>query len=41
MTGPWFRVVPFALGSSELAKMREPLADLNPSYWALEYGFRN
>ncbi len=25
----------------ELAKMREPLTDLNPSYWVLEYGFRN
>ena len=25
----------------ELAKLREPLADLNPSYWVLEYGFRN
>ena len=25
----------------ELAKMREPLKDLNPSYWVLEYGFRN
>ncbi len=25
----------------ELAKMREPLADLNPSYWVLEYGFRS
>lgn len=25
----------------ELAKLREPLADLGPSYWVLEYGFRN
>ena len=25
----------------ELAKLREPLADLKPSYWVLEYGFRN
>lgn len=25
----------------ELAKLREPLADFNPSYWVLEYGFRN
>jgi len=25
----------------ELAKLREPLAPLNPSYWVLEYGFRN
>lgn len=25
----------------ELAKMREPLADLEPSYWVLEYGFRS
>jgi quinol monooxygenase YgiN len=25
----------------ELAKMREPLAELGPSYWVLEYGFRN
>ena len=25
----------------ELAKLREPLKDLNPSYWVLEYGFRN
>lgn len=25
----------------ELAKLRAPLADLNPSYWVLEYGFRN
>lgn len=24
----------------ELAKLREPLADLNPTYWVLEYGFR-
>jgi len=26
---------------AELAKMREPLKDLNPNYWVLEYGFRN
>ncbi len=26
---------------SELAKLRGPLADLNASYWELEYGFRN
>lgn len=25
----------------ELAKLREPLARLDPSYWVLEYGFRN
>ena len=25
----------------ELAKLREPLAELNPSYWVLECGFRN
>ncbi len=25
----------------ELAKLREPLKDLDPSYWILEYGFRN
>ena len=25
----------------ELAQLREPLAGLNPSYWVLEYGFRN
>jgi hypothetical protein len=25
----------------ELEKLREPLAQLNPSYWVLEYGFRN
>ena len=25
----------------ELAKLREPLADFNPNYWLLEYGFRN
>jgi len=25
---------------SELAKMREPLADLNPVFFVLEYGFR-
>jgi len=25
----------------ELEKLREPMAHLNPSYWALEYGFRN
>ena len=25
----------------ELAKLREPLKDLNPSYWVLECGFRN
>lgn len=25
----------------ELAKMRKPLAELKPSYWVLEYGFRN
>ena len=25
----------------ELAIMREPLADLNPTYWVLEHGFRN
>ena len=25
----------------ELAKLRGPLTDLNPSYWVLEYGFRN
>ncbi len=24
----------------ELAKLREPLADLNPQYFSLEYGFR-
>lgn len=24
----------------ELAKLREPLADLNPQYFVLEYGFR-
>ena len=24
----------------ELAKLREPLAELNPTYWVLEYGFR-
>ena len=24
----------------ELAKLREPLASLNPEYWVLEYGFR-
>ena len=24
----------------ELSKMREPLADLDASYWVLEYGFR-
>jgi len=24
----------------EVAKLREPLAPLNPSYWVLEYGFR-
>ncbi len=24
----------------EIAKLREPLADLNPSFWGLEYGFR-
>lgn len=24
----------------ELAKLREPLADLAPSYWSLQYGFR-
>ncbi len=24
----------------ELAKLREPLAGLNPDYWVLEYGFR-
>jgi quinol monooxygenase YgiN len=26
--------------ATELATMREPLADLQPSYWVLEYGFR-
>lgn len=26
---------------SELAKLREPLAKLNPTYFTLEYGFRN
>ena len=25
---------------SELAKLRDPLADLNPQYFVLEYGFR-
>jgi quinol monooxygenase YgiN len=25
----------------ELAKMREQLTELGPSYWVLEYGFRN
>ena len=25
---------------AELAKLREPLAGLNPEYWVLEYGFR-
>ena len=25
---------------AELAKLREPMAALNPTYWALEYGFR-
>lgn len=25
----------------ELAKLREPLKDLNPSYWVLQCGFRN
>lgn len=25
---------------NELAKLRAPLADLNPNYWVLEYGFR-
>ena len=25
----------------ELAELREPLKDLNPTYWRLEYGFRN
>ena len=25
---------------AELAKLREPLADLNPQYFTLEYGFR-
>jgi hypothetical protein len=24
----------------ELAKLREPLADLNPQFFSLEYGFR-
>jgi hypothetical protein len=24
----------------ELAKLRQPMADLNPEYWVLEYGFR-
>jgi quinol monooxygenase YgiN len=24
----------------ELAKLREPLANLNPEYWVLEHGFR-
>jgi hypothetical protein len=24
----------------ELAKLRGPMADLNPQYWTLEYGFR-
>ena len=24
----------------ELAKLRGPMADLNPQYWVLEYGFR-
>lgn len=27
--------------AEELAKLREPLADLDPNYWTLEYGFRN
>lgn len=27
--------------SGELDKLREPLADLNPTYFVLEYGFRN
>ncbi len=26
---------------SELARSHEPLADFNPNYWVLEYGFRN
>lgn len=26
---------------AELARLREPTAALNPSFWALEYGFRN
>lgn len=26
---------------TELAKLREPLADLNPKFFVLEYGFRN
>lgn len=25
----------------ELAKLRKPLAEMNPSFWVLEYGFRN
>jgi hypothetical protein len=25
---------------AELAKLREPLKDLDPTYWTLEYGFR-
>jgi hypothetical protein len=25
----------------ELAKLRGPLADMNPQYWVLEYGFRS
>ncbi|MCP3982146.1 MAG: hypothetical protein GY716_22800 [bacterium] len=25
----------------ELAKLREPMAELNPGFWVLEYGFRN
>jgi hypothetical protein len=25
----------------ELAKLREPLAELNPEYFVLEYGFRH
>jgi hypothetical protein len=26
---------------AELAKLREPLAGMNPDYWVLEQGFRN
>ena len=25
---------------AELAKLRQPIADLNPEFFALEYGFR-
>jgi len=27
--------------SEQLEKLRGPLADLNPEYWTLEYGFRH